>query len=128
MPTRSRSRWAQASWWRCRWCEGAPVPAAAGDTAQTILHASAVGLEGRGVLILGASGAGKSSLALELMARGAALVADDRVWLTRRGTAVILTPPAAIAGRIEARGVGLLGAAWRPAELAVAVDLDRPEP
>ena len=36
---------------------------------------------GDGVLILGASGAGKSSVALKLLAMGARLVADDRVEL-----------------------------------------------
>ena len=47
----------------------------------TTIHAGAVGIGGRGLLILGPSGAGKSALALALMGLGARLVADDRVIL-----------------------------------------------
>jgi HPr kinase/phosphorylase len=98
------------------------------DTApQMIVHASAVAIAGRGILILGASGAGKSALALALAGRGAALVSDDRVVLTRRGAALVMRAPDAIAGLIEARGVGLLRLPAVPeAVLALAVDLDRP--
>ena len=53
------------------------------DPGTINLHASAVALDGRGALLLGASGAGKSGLALRLMALGARLVADDRVLLRR---------------------------------------------
>ena len=83
---------------------------------------------GRGVLILGASGAGKSALALALIGRGAALVADDRVELgPARGRRWSPARPSAIAGLIEARGVGLLRLPAVPeAPLALAVDLDRP--
>ena len=95
-----------------------------GDTAN--LHGSAVAFAGRGVLILGASGAGKSALALALIARGAALVADDRVRLARRGAALVASAPAALEGLIEARGLGLLRLPWVPeAVVALAVDLDR---
>ncbi len=99
-----------------------------GDAAESIIvHASAVAIAGRGVLILGTSGAGKSALALALIGRGAALVADDRVRLVRRGRALIAEAPAAIAGLIEARGVGLLRLPAVPeAPLVLAVDLDRP--
>ena len=45
----------------------------------TNLHGSAVAFGARGLLILGGSGSGKSSLALRLVQHGAALVADDRV-------------------------------------------------
>ena len=47
------------------------------DADLTILHASTVAIAGRGLLILGASGAGKSALALSLIALGAMLVADE---------------------------------------------------
>ena len=98
------------------------------DSSEKTVHASCVALEGRGLLILGASGQGKSALALELMAMGAALVADDRVILRREGEALIVTVPEAIAGRIEARFVGLLNATPAgPVALALAVDLDRTE-
>lgn len=94
----------------------------------TQLHASAVAVQGRGCLITGASAAGKSTLSLEMIALGAELVADDRVDLRRAGGAVILSAPPAIAGMIEARGVGILRLpARRDAPLALIVDLDEAE-
>ncbi len=89
------------------------------------LHASVVAMDGRGLLILGTSGAGKSGLALRLMALGARLVADDRVLISRRGPSLVSSAPPALRGLVEARGVGLLRA--EPVEeavLALAVDLD----
>ena len=97
-------------------------------TGETLLHASCVALNGAAVLILGRSGAGKSGLALELMALGAALVADDRVRLWREGNAVMAAAPETIAGRIEARFVGILAAEALPrAPVALIVDLDSVE-
>ncbi|TCO69992.1 HPr kinase/phosphorylase [Rhodovulum euryhalinum] len=97
------------------------------DAPETItLHASCVAAGGRAVLILGRSGAGKSALALELMARGARLVADDRTILTTRHAELVAAAPEAIRGRIEARFVGLLRAetvAEAPVSLAVDLDL-----
>ena len=91
------------------------------------VHGSAVALDGRGILILGASGIGKSQLALGLIGRGAALVADDRVVLQRRGAALVARAPASLAGLVEARGLGILRMpAAAEAPLALAVDLDRP--
>lgn len=104
------------------------MPSEPPSARKEIRHASAVCVGAAGLLILGASGSGKSSLALALMAHGAALVADDRTCLERHGERVILSPPEAIAGRIEARGVGLLAAQWQSAVLAAVVDLDRAEP
>ncbi|WP_134681640.1 HPr kinase/phosphorylase [Paracoccus ravus] len=100
-----------------------------GNGSEQVLHASCVALDGKGLLILGASGAGKSSLALEMMARGAGLVADDRTIVTARSGQLIADCPSSLRGRIEARGIGILQA--RPAgpvALALAVDLDRAEP
>ena len=48
------------------------------------LHATTVSIGGRGVLIEGVSGAGKSDLALRLIDRGATLVSDDYSFLQRR--------------------------------------------
>lgn len=94
----------------------------------TTIHASAVAVEGRGLLILGPSGAGKSSLALALMAQGALLVADDRVLLDARDGRLIVACPPPLAGRIEARGVGILSAAAAgPVPVAQVVDLGRAE-
>lgn len=95
----------------------------------TLLHGSCVAFRGRGLLILGASGAGKSSLALEMMSFGAMLVADDRVQLGAQRGRITADCPEQIRGRIEARGVGILSAAPHgPVDLALVVDLDRPEP
>lgn len=89
------------------------------------VHGTAVARDGRGVLILGASGAGKSGLALALMALGADLVADDAVQISVQGGEVALSCPAAIRGMIEARGVGLLTVNFvDKAKLAFMVNLD----
>ena len=94
----------------------------------TILHASTVARSGRAVLLRGASGSGKSGLALQLIGLGAALVADDRTCLRREGECVMADAPDPIRGRIEARGVGLLNAPTAAAvPLALVVDLDRAE-
>ncbi|MEX3016944.1 serine kinase [Gymnodinialimonas hymeniacidonis] len=77
---------------------------AARDGEGCYFNASAVALQGRGVLLLGSSGSGKSSTALGLMAYGAALISDDGVWL-RDGS---LVPPHSAPCLIEARGIGLL--------------------
>lgn len=80
--------------------------------ARTNLHATVVVAGRLGVLIRGASGSGKSSLAAGLIdhaaARGgfAALVADDRAWLERCGDRLVASVPAAIAGLVEVRGYG----------------------
>jgi HPr kinase/phosphorylase len=95
----------------------------------TLIHASCVAVDSRGLLILGAPGAGKSRLALELMALGAALVADDQVALRRDGGALLAGPHPALAGLIEARGIGLLRTPHlASATVAFALDLDEVEP
>lgn len=92
------------------------------------LHATAVAHGGWAVLIVGASGSGKSGLALDLMARGAVLVADDRVILRKREAGVHAFCPEALCGMIEARGVGILRAEYRDdMPVALVVDLDREE-
>lgn len=50
-----------------------------------VLHASAVDVGGRGVVVCGPAGAGKSSVAAALVAGGAALLSDDVVGLTLTG-------------------------------------------
>lgn len=89
-----------------------------------LAHGSAVVADGRAILFIGASGSGKSALALELMAYGATLIGDDRVCLKAAGEDIMVSPPPTITGRIEARGVGILPAATGEGRLAVVVDLD----
>jgi hypothetical protein len=73
------------------------------------LHqATAVAIGGRAVLIEGAPGSGKSSLALTLIDRGAALIGDDGVELTLCDGRLRASPAPAIAGLLEVRNLGLL--------------------
>jgi HPr kinase/phosphorylase len=76
--------------------------------AGSVVHASAVAVEDRGLLILGPSGAGKSALALQMIALGAVLIADDATGIEAGADGPRLSCPDAIACRIEARGLGLL--------------------
>ncbi len=72
------------------------------------IHATCIALPEGGVLLRGESGAGKSDLALRLIDGGARLVADDRTDLVREGDRLVARAPVAIAGLIEARGMGIL--------------------
>ena len=76
-----------------------------------ILHAGLVALrlEGlwRGALITGPSGAGKSDLALRALEAGFRLVADDRTLVWASGGQLYGRAPDALAGLIEARGLGV---------------------
>ncbi|HKA16247.1 MAG TPA: hypothetical protein VKH41_14585 [Myxococcota bacterium] len=74
-------------------------------------HGVLVDVGGVGVLLAGPSGAGKSECALELIARGNRLVADDAVELTREGDRVIGRASAAIGAHLEIRGLGILSIA-----------------
>lgn len=95
---------------------------------ETIIHASCVAVNDRAVLITGAAGQGKTTLALALMAHGAILVADDRVMLSNCDGRLVATAPPTIAGLIEARGIGLLNAAHADAaSVAALIDLDQTE-
>jgi len=92
----------------------------------TRVHGTAIALHGRGALILGSAGAGKSSLALQLMALGAGLVADDAVDIMRSGGQLTLHRPESIAGLVEARGVGLISVkSIDHSALEIVVDLDK---
>ncbi len=95
---------------------------------QQILHASCVAFDGQAALIVGAAGRGKSALALQLIALGALLVADDRTILADRSDHVQVSAPPTISGLIEAHGVGILNAPPAgPARLRLVVDMDEEE-
>jgi HPr kinase/phosphorylase len=88
--------------------------------ADVRLHGSCVARNGAGVLLLGPSGAGKSDLALRLIGRGFALVADDQVDI-HDGVA---SPPAVLAGLLEVRGLGLVRLPYQTsAKLRLVIDL-----
>lgn len=76
----------------------------------------------RGVLIEGPSGSGKSDLALRALDHGFRLVADDRVDIWACEDALYGRAPAALAGLIEVRGVGICAEAALPfCRIALAV-------
>ncbi|RZJ86495.1 MAG: serine kinase [Brevundimonas sp.] len=96
-------------------------------TAPGLVHATVVARQTpagwRAVLIRGASGTGKSDLALRLCAAGWRLVGDDYVRLWPSGDGVFAAPAEALAGRIESRGLGIRPMAWRaPARVVLAVE------
>jgi RNase adaptor protein for sRNA GlmZ degradation len=89
------------------------------------IHATAVALDGRAVLLLGPSGVGKSDLALRLIAAGWRLVADDRVVLTPTSAGLIASAPPRLAGLMEVRGVGVVPEPATTAPVVLALDLSR---
>ena len=83
-------------------------------TADASVHASAVLVENRAVLIRGPSGAGKSRLAFDLILAGRSgqiprtlLVGDDRVHLEASKGQLVVRPARGLAGLIEIRGLGI---------------------
>jgi serine kinase of HPr protein (carbohydrate metabolism regulator) len=76
-------------------------------SAETV-HASAVAMDGRAVLITGPSGSGKSDLALRLLDRGFVLVSDDQTIVKRQDETLLASAPPNIAGKLEIRGIGIV--------------------
>lgn len=89
-----------------------------------IHQASCVALSGRAVLIEGAPGSGKSSLALALIDRGAILVGDDGVTLEAREGGLWASPPPNIAGQLEIRNVGIINLPTAQAPVALVLRFD----
>lgn len=88
------------------------------------VYGTSVALEGEGILLRGASGSGKTDLALRLIDEGARLIADDQTELKLLDGALRMTAPPNIAGQIEIRGLGIVGvAALASAPLRLVVDL-----
>ena len=91
-------------------------------------QASCVAIGGRGLLIEGPPGSGKSSLALALIDRGAALVGDDGMLLELRDGRVWALPPPNIEGLLEIRNVGIARLPTVSAAVALVVRLDLAAP
>jgi HPr kinase/phosphorylase len=94
------------------------------------IHASAVLVGPRAILICGPSGSGKSRLAFDLISaaggpvRFARLVADDRAELEVAGGRLLVRPAPALAGLIEVRGLGIRRLPYEPvAVVGLVVDL-----
>ena len=88
------------------------------------IHATAVAVGNDGLLLRGPPGSGKSDLALRLIDGGALLVADDRVDLSLEAGELMASAPAALAGLLEVRGVGILRLPARPSvRVSALVDL-----
>lgn len=96
------------------------------------VHASAVLVGARALLIRGPAGSGKSRLALNLIQAAAGgrlvfarLVADDRVHVEAVHDRLIARPPAVLAGLLEVRGLGIQRLQYEPmAVVSWVVDLD----
>ena len=71
-------------------------------------HGVLVSLLNKGVLIIGRSGVGKSECAIELLNKGAYLVADDVVLIKEVNKKLIGYPPETIKDLIEIRGIGII--------------------
>jgi serine kinase of HPr protein (carbohydrate metabolism regulator) len=90
------------------------------------MHATAIVLGERGVMVAGPSGSGKTALGLALVekfraaGRFARLVADDQVFLSAYQGRLVCNAPSTIAGLVEVRGLGPVPAEH---EAASAVDL-----
>ncbi len=96
----------------------------------SLVHqATCVAIKGRALLIEGPPGSGKSSLALALIDRGAALIGDDGVTLEQNEGRLIASPPPHTAGLIEVRNLGLLDwpiVAGVPVALVLRLDHEAP--
>src|SRR5688572_28174136 len=102
--------------------------------SRIFLHGTCVSVGGEGVLILGEPGSGKSTLALRLVDEPgygisgvhlrSELVADDQVIVTRDQDRLLASAPAALRGKLEIRGLGIVTLATPSAvPLALVVKL-----
>lgn len=99
------------------------------DDSETPRQATCVALGGYAVLIEGASGLGKSSLALQLIDRGAMLIGDDGVILRRGDDRLIAAPHPHTRGLLEVRNLGLIEfpvCDCAPVALLIRLDKDAP--
>lgn len=92
-------------------------------------QAGAVAIGGRAILIEGAPGSGKSSLALALIDRGARLIGDDSILVDVRGDRLFACPHPHTTGLIEVRNLGLVRMEpLASAPVCLVIRLDRAAP
>lgn len=85
------------------------------------VQATVVAIDGRGILLHGPSGVGKSDLALRLIDEGGALVADDLVWIEQRRASLFAAAPAHQRGRLFVSGIGVISADRHLAEARLSI-------
>ena len=95
---------------------------------QILANVTGVAIGGRALLIEGAPGLGKSSLALALIDRGAVLIGDDAIELVQKDGTLIAAPPPNTAGLLEVRNVGLVELPTTQAPVALILKLDTDAP
>ena len=75
----------------------------------TTVHGSMADVYGVGLLVVGRSGIGKSECVLDLVERGHRLVADDLVYVSRRGNDVLIARGHELQRHhMEIRGIGII--------------------
>lgn len=72
------------------------------------LYGVMMNIYGKGVMVTGKSGIGKSELALDLISRGHMLVADDRVDIARVHNVILCQAPRLLKKMLEIRGLGIV--------------------
>ena len=97
-------------------------------STQVLANVTGVAIGGRALLIEGAPGLGKSSLALALIDRGAVLIGDDAIELVVQDGALIAAPPPNTAGLIEVRNIGLVELPTMRVPVALVLQLDPDAP
>lgn len=75
---------------------------------ETLMHGVFLSIYGKGVIIRGDSGIGKSEIALELIKRGHLLIADDSIELYHLGQHIVGKAPEVLKNLLELRGVGVI--------------------
>ena len=76
--------------------------------AETLMHGVFLNIYGKGVVIRGDSGIGKSEIALELIKRGHFLIADDAIELYHIGQGIVGRAPEVLRNLLEIRGIGVI--------------------
>lgn len=75
---------------------------------ETLIHGVFLNIYGKGVVIRGDSGIGKSEIALELIKRGHLLIADDAIELYHIGQRIVGKAPEVLKNLLEIRGIGVI--------------------
>lgn len=100
---------------------------------ETLMHGVFLNIYGKGVIIKGDSGIGKSEIALELIKRGHLLIADDAIELYQIGQSIYGKSPTVLQNLLEIRGIGVIdvvkmfgvGAVMEKDEVDMIIQLER---